>query len=280
MKELLSFAETLADASRAMLVEAARRSYRGEMKSDGSPVTPIDRAVEKRLREMIAEAYPDHGIAGEEHGESNLENSHVWVLDPIDGTLPFLAGLPVYGTLIALLRDGVPVIGVIDMPATAERWVGAPGAPTTRNGVATRVRPCENLSEALLSTSNIDFYGDDDLPALERLKAATRWTVYGGSCMAYAQIASGRIDVGVDVAFDVFDYLALAPIIAGAGGVITDWQGNPLPLASGDRLIAAGDRRAHTAALAVLAGQDESSIREKSAHPQGEETATLGKTNN
>ena len=259
MKEFLSFAETLADASRAMLVEAARRSYRGEMKSDGSPVTPIDRAVEKRLREMIAEAYPDHGIAGEEygeeHGESNLESGHVWVLDPIDGTLPFLAGLPVYGTLIALLRDRVPVIGVIDLPATAERWVGATGTPTTRNGVATRVRPCENLSEALLSTSNIDFYGDDDLPALERLKAATRWTVYGGSCMAYAQIASGRIDIGVDVAFDVFDYLALAPIVEGAGGVITDWRGEALTLASGDRLIAAGDGRTHGAALEILAGR-------------------------
>ena len=256
MKEFLSFAEALADASRALLVEAAQRSHQGEMKSDGSPVTSIDQAVEARLRDMIGHAYPDHGIVGEEHGAVNPDNGHVWVLDPIDGTLPFLAGLPVYGTLIALLRDGVPVIGVIDMPATAERWVGVAGSPTTRNGAAIRVRVCENLSAALLSTSNIDFYGADDLPALERLKAATRWTVYGGSCMAYAQIASGRIDVGVDVAFDVYDYLALAPIIEGAGGIITDWQGEALTLASGDRLIAAGDRRSHGAALAVLAGQD------------------------
>ncbi len=254
MEEFRIFAEALADASRAMLALAARRPHRGEEKSDGSPVTSVDRAVEQRLREMIGDAYPDHGIVGEEHGCSNPGNGHVWVLDPIDGTLPFLAGLPVYGTLIALLRDGLPLIGVIDMPATAERWVGAAGSPTTRNGEPVRVRPCEHLSEALLSTSNIDFYDADDLPALERLKAATRWTVYGGSCMAYAQIASGRIDVGVDVAFDVFDYLAHVPIIEGAGGVITDWQGEPLTLASGDRLIAAGDARVHGAALAVLAG--------------------------
>ena len=254
MKEFLNFAEALADASRALLVEAARRPHQGEMKSDGSPVTSIDKAVEERLRDMIAHAYPDHGIVGEEHGGSNPESGHVWVLDPIDGTLPFLAGLPVYGTLIALLQGGVPVIGVIDLPATAERWVGATGSPTTRNGAAIRVRPCATLSQAMLSTSNIDFYGEPDLPAFERLKAATRWTVYGGSCMAYAQIASGRIDVGVDVAFDVFDYLALVPVIEGAGGVITDWRGEPLTLASGDRLIAAGDTRAHGAALAVLAG--------------------------
>jgi inositol-phosphate phosphatase / L-galactose 1-phosphate phosphatase / histidinol-phosphatase len=253
MKEFTNFAETLADAGRAMLVEAARRSYTGDMKSDGSPVTAVDQAVEARLREMITDSYPDHGIVGEEHGAENPDSEFVWALDPIDGTLPFLAGIPVYGTLIALLRGGVPVIGVIDMPATGERWVGAKGLPTLCNGEPVRVRPCDDLSRAMMSTSNIDFYNADDLPALERLKAATRLTVYGGSCMAYAQIASGRIDVGIDVAFDVFDYLALAPVIEGAGGVATDWQGQPLTLASGDRLIAAGDAKAHASALLLLA---------------------------
>ena len=116
------------------------------------------------------------------------------------------------------------------------------------------MRPCADLNQAMMSTSNIDFYDGDDLAAFKRLKAAARWAVYGGSCMAYAQIASGRIDMGVDVAFDVFDYLALAPIIEGAGGIMSDWRGAPLTLASGDRLIAAGDARVHGAALAVLAG--------------------------
>ena len=254
MNEFLRFAESLADASRAMLIEAARRSYTGDMKYDGSPVTAVDQAVEARLREMIAETHPGHGVVGEEHGDSNPDSEFVWALDPIDGTLPFLAGIPVYGTLIALLRGGVPVIGVIDMPATGERWVGATGSPTLHNGEAVRVRPCDGLSQAMMSTSNIDYYDADDLPVLEQLKAATRWTVYGGSCMAYAQIASGRIDVGVDIAFDVFDYLALAPVIEGAGGVATDWQGQPLTLASGDRLIAAGDARVHATALLILAG--------------------------
>lgn len=252
MKQLLAFAEDLADASRAMLRQAASHVHGGEMKGDGSPVTPIDRAVETRLRDMIADAYPDHGIVGEEHGASGSDNGYVWVLDPIDGTLPFLAGFPVYGTLIALLRDGAPVIGVIDMPATAERWVGLVGAATTRNGQAVRVRSCDDLSAALLSTSNIDFYGDDDRPTLDRLKAATRWTVYGGSCMAYAQIASGRIDVGIDVGFDVFDYLAIVPVIEGAGGIITDWSGASLNLTSGHRIIAAGDAHIHGAALDIL----------------------------
>ena len=253
MEEFLSFAEELADASRALLIEAAQRPHRGEMKSDGSPVTAVDRAVEARLREMIGQAYPDHGIVGEEHGQARPGNDYVWVLDPIDGTLPFLAGFPVYGTLIALLRGGVPVIGVIDLPVTAERWVGLTGAPTRRNRQPVRARPCEDLSQALLSTSNIDFYGEHDRPAFDRLAAATRWTVYGGSCPAYAQIASGRIDVGLDVGLDVYDYLALAPVIEGAGGVISDWRGAPLTLASGDRILAAGCARIHDAALALLA---------------------------
>jgi fructose-1,6-bisphosphatase/inositol monophosphatase family enzyme len=167
--------------------------------------------------------------------------------------LPFLAGIPVYGTLIALLRDRAPVLGVIEMPATAERWIGCQGRPTTRNGEPVRARPCAALADALVSTSNPDFYGAADVSALERLKAATRWTVYGGSCMAYAQIASGRIDVGIDVAFDPFDYLALVPVIEGAGGVISDWAGAPLTLDSGDRLIAAGDARTRDQALQLLA---------------------------
>ncbi len=254
MKEFLTFAERLAEASRGLIQEAARGAVGSQIKGDGSPVTAIDQGVEDRLREMIAEAYPDHGIVGEERGASSPERDFVWVLDPIDGTLPFLAGIPVYGTLIALLRDKAPLIGVIDMPATGERWVGCEGLPTTRNGAPVTARPCEALSGALLSTSNPDFYGEVDSPALQRLKTETRWTVYGGSCMAYAQIASGRIDIGIDVAFDPFDYLALVPVVEGAGGVISDWDGAPLTLDSGDRLIATGDARIHAQALEILTG--------------------------
>jgi histidinol phosphatase-like enzyme (inositol monophosphatase family) len=246
------FAERLADASRVLITAAARGAIRSHVKGDGSPVTAIDQAVEDRLRTMIAGAYPDHGIVGEERGASSPERELVWVLDPIDGTLPFLAGIPVYGTLIALLRNTVPVLGIIEMPATGERWVGCRGLPTTRNGQPVKVRSCAALADALLSTSNPDCWSETDAPALARLREATRWAVYGGSCMAYAQIASGRIDIGVDVAFDPFDYLALVPVVQGAGGVISDWAGQPLTLASGDRFVAAGDARIHARALEIL----------------------------
>ncbi len=250
---LARFAERLADTSREILRSASAARPRAEVKDDSSPVTAVDRAVEDRLRDMIAQEYPDHGMVGEERGATRPESEHVWVLDPIDGTLPFLAGIPVFGTLIALLRDGVPVIGVIDLPATAERWLGCAGRPTTHNGEAVRTRPCAELSTTLLSTSNPDFYGDAEFEAFARLKAAARWTVYGGSCLAYAQIASGRIDLGVDAGLDPVDFCALVPVIEGAGGVITDWQGADLGLGSGSRVLAAGDPRAHAQALDLLA---------------------------
>ncbi len=252
--ELAEFAGRLADAGGPVIRRAHQGGFSTEAKADGSPVTDVDRAVEDRLRAMIAMFCPDHGIVGEERGATAADDGPVWVIDPIDGTLPFLAGIPVFGTLIALLEDGVPLIGVIDMPATEERWLGCRSRPTTRNGVTVSVRPCGGLADALMSTSNPDFYGADDGVAFARLKAAVRWTVYGGSCLAYAQLASGRTDLGIDVALDPFDYLALVPVIEGAGGVISDWRGAPLTMASGSRILAAGDARRHAEALAILAG--------------------------
>jgi histidinol phosphatase-like enzyme (inositol monophosphatase family) len=253
LERLTHFAERLADASREILLPAAALRPDAQVKDDSSPVTAVDEAIEDRLRDMIAREYPDHGIVGEERGAARTESDHVWVLDPIDGTLAFLAGIPVFGTLIALIRGGAPAIGVIDLPATGARWVGCQGKPTTHNGVAVRTHACAELSTALLSTSNPDFYGAAEFEAFERLKSAVRWTVYGGSCLAYAQVASGRIDLGIDTALDPVDYCALVPVIRGAGGTITDWQGADLGLHSGKQVLAAGDPHAHAHALEVLA---------------------------
>lgn len=251
-QEFTAFAGQLADASGAIIRDAARGAPIVEAKGDNSPVTLIDKAVEDRLRAMIEEKHPGHGIIGEERGVSAPDEELKWVIDPIDGTLPFLAGFPVFGTLIALVHGEVPVLGIIDMPVTGERWMGGEGMATTWNGEPVSTRACENLSDALMSTSNPDFYSGDDRPALDRMRAATRWRVYGGSCMAYGRIAEGRIDVGIDVNYDIHDFLALVPVIAGAGGVITDWDGEPLDINSGGRFIASGDMRVHEQAMKLL----------------------------
>lgn len=243
------------DTSGALIREYTRKPFQVEIKGDGSPSTSVDQAAEDRIREIISAEHPDHGILGEEREATAPDNEFVWVIDPIDGTLPFLAGIPVFGTLLALLHNGLPVLGIIDMPMTAERWIGAEGRQTTRNGRPVHTRDCADLSMALMSTSNPDYYDHTNAPALQRLKQATRFAVYGGSCMFYAQIASGRVDICIDVKFKAWDYMALIPVVQGAGGVFTDWEGRAAGLQSGSQYIAAGDPRIHAQALKVLSGQ-------------------------
>ncbi len=242
----------MCDASGDYIRKNRLNSFDTEIKGDGSPVTSVDQGTELCVREIISDIFPNHGITGEEFDDLNPDREFVWAIDPIDGTLPFLAGLPVFGTLIALLHNSVPILGAIDMPITRERWIGGGDRPTTLNGTPVKVRACESLSQAMLSTSNPDFYDAKTEPAFHAVRDASRLNIYGGSCMAYAQIASGRIDVGMDVQFDIHDYLPLVPVINGAGGIITDWDGKPLDQNSGDKLIAAGDPRVHEEALKLL----------------------------
>lgn len=248
----IQFADQLADASRAIIKEAAQASFDLEIKEDLSPVTSVDKRVEDTLRQLIADKFPDHGILGEERADTAPDAEFKWIIDPIDGTLPFLAGLPVFGTLIALVCGDAPVIGVIDMPMTNDRWLGCDGQQTTRNNRPASCRSCDDLSQAMMSTSNPNFYNDTDKPALARMNAATRWCVYGGSCMTYGQLASGRIDVGIEVAYNIHDYLALVPVINGAGGKITDWNGANLTVHSGDRFVATGDSKRHGQVLQIV----------------------------
>jgi histidinol phosphatase-like enzyme (inositol monophosphatase family) len=252
IKHFAEFGVRAVDISGALIREYNCKPLHVEIKGDGSPVTSVDQAVEDQMREIISAENPDHGIIGEERKAYAPDSEFVWVIDPIDGTLAFIAGIPVFGTLLALLHNGIPVLGIIDMPMTAERWIGADGLQTTRNGKPVRSRPCADLSMALISTSNPDYYDRTNAPALERLKKATRFAVYGGSCMFYAQIASGRVDICIDVQFTPYDYLALIPVVQGAGGVFTNWQGSAAGLHSGSEYIAAGDPRAHEQALKIL----------------------------
>lgn len=250
--ELTGFAERLADESRAMLLAAAGERPKVDIKADDSFVTETDRAIETRLRGLIDDAYPGHGILGEEFGSRDLDAEFVWVLDPIDGTAPFIAGIPVYGTLISVARGGRPWIGIIDHPATDDRWVGVAGDYANHNGTPVRTQSCGALNAALLTNSNPDFLNARERTAFLRLNQAVRYTQYGGSCFAYGVLASGRTDLAVDGGLDPFDIFAPAAVIAGAGGVVTDWRGDALDIDWRGRVLAAGDPGLHARALSLL----------------------------
>lgn len=250
--EFLRFAESLVDESGKTLKVATTRRPEVEVKPDRSFVTELDGQIERRLRELIADRYPGHGVLGEEEAPRDLAAEHVWVLDPIDGTAPFIAGVPVFGTLIALMRAGRPIIGVMDLPVTSDRWIGMAGEPTRHNGRVCKTRRAPDLASSILSASNPDFFSDAERPALDALRSATAWRIYGACCMAYGLLASGRTDVAIDTRLKVYDYAPFVPIIEGAGGRITDWQGRALTLASGPQILAAGSAERHAEALALI----------------------------
>ncbi len=229
-----------------------------EDKPDDTPVTLADREAEATLRRLIGAAYPGHGVVGEEYGADRPDAEFVWVLDPIDGTKRFITGNPLFGTLIALLRDGVPELGVLDMPVLGERWIGAAGCPTRffAGGAVSdvSVRPCANLAAATLSASSPHMFSAAELPAFERVRRAVKTPLYGGDCYNYALVASGFADLVIEADMSAYDFCALVPVVTGAGGHMTDWSGRPLRLETDGRVIAAGDRRAHELALALLAG--------------------------
>jgi myo-inositol-1(or 4)-monophosphatase len=217
------------------------------------PVTAADHAAETAMRTLIHRTFPDHGIIGEEFGRERADAEYVWMLDPIDGTKSFISGMPAWGTLIALTRSGEPVFGLMDQPFTRERFSGDGMAARYRGPAgerSLRVRPCEGLAEAILFTTSPRLMGEADRKAFGRVEEAVRLSRYGGDCYAYCMLAAGHVDLVIETGLKPHDVVPLVPIITGAGGVITTWE-NGSPLAGG-RIIAAGDRRLHAAAMALL----------------------------
>jgi myo-inositol-1(or 4)-monophosphatase len=217
------------------------------------PVTEADRAAEMVLRRMIAQTFPDHGIVGEEFGEERAGADYVWVLDPIDGTRAFMSGLPVWGTLIGLMRGGSPVYGMMHQPFTRERFFGDGEGATYRGPDGERqlrTRACESLAQATLMTTSPRLFSPRDRKAFESVEKLARLTRFGCDCYAYCMLAAGQVDLVIEAGLQPYDIVALAPIIEGAGGVITTWEGGSP--ANGGRIVASGDRRVHDAALRLL----------------------------
>ena len=258
LDEFIEFADGLAEEVRPFIIEAFERGYEYEMKSDGSPVTEIDHAVEKIMRGKIKKHYPEFGVLGEELDNVNMDAEYIWVLDPIDGTRAFATGLPNFGSLIALCHRGSPILGIIELPIERMRVIGAKGRPTLCNGKPVRTRNCTSLNEAVVCPCGPDYWGEQE-PKLAKLREQSNWRVYDGGCAAYASLARGYIDICIDTTLDAFDFSALVPVIEGAGGMITDWQGMPLTLSSGKLVVAASTAECHREVLSILSGPPASS---------------------
>lgn len=219
-------------------------------KDDASPVTIADQAIEQALRAIIEQERPDDGILGEEFGHKETRNGYTWVIDPIDGTKSFTIARPTFGTLIGLCQNDKPILGIIDQPILNHRWIGQVGQKTTFNGQPVSCRPCPSIKDAILGTGSPSQIGN---PRHDALASASRYMVYQGDCYFYGLMANGFIDGLIEDHLGTYDYIALVPIIEGAGGIITDWHGQPKTLHGNSTLLAAGSRELHTSMMKLIA---------------------------
>lgn len=253
----LAAAEAAADVAAAAIRPFFRASLAVEVKGDASPVTIADRAAEEAMRAVLGARFPAHGVLGEELGAAETSAPLVWVLDPLDGTRAFITGRPTFGTLISLLAEGVPILGVIDQPVTGERWVGVRGRPSRFRGpFGGRIgcRSCPDLAAAELACTSPEMLAPAEKAAFAKLSARCRRVSWGGDCYAYGLLALGFIDVIAEADLKPWDWAALVPVIEGANGAVTDWQGRKLTLASPGQVLAVGDPALTSQAAALLTG--------------------------
>ncbi len=255
--ELMAFAGALADAAAAAIMPhfRARLPVENKRRDGFDPVTAADRAGEAAMRALINRTYPGHGIVGEELGAERADADYVWVLDPIDGTRAFITGVPVWGILIGLTHEGRPVLGMMHQPFSGERFVGDGRAAHYRRGDLSQplaTRPCPTLAEASLFTTSPRMFKSPDKDAYDRVEAKAKLARYGCDCYAFCMVAAGHADVAIETELQPYDIVALIPIVEGAGGRVTDWNGNSA--AAGGRALATGDPRVHEQALRLLAG--------------------------
>jgi myo-inositol-1(or 4)-monophosphatase len=253
--EYLHFANELADAAAAAILPHFRAGSGAENKSAHGfdPVTAADRAAERAMRALIRARYPQHSILGEEEGkeESKLAGTAglTWVLDPIDGTKAFLLGLPLWGTLIALNDGTRPVLGLMNQPFTRERFVGTAHC-AWNGGHVLHTRPCAQLLDAHVMCTSPDIFDPAQRAAFDAVAGRARLLRYGGDCYAYCMLASGLVDAVIEAGLQSWDVQALVPIVEGAGGVITAWDGGDVQ--HGGTVLACGDARLHAQLVGEL----------------------------
>ena len=232
----------MADAAAEIALRYFRKEIPIDDKQDRSPVTQADREIESRLREMIQRRFPEHGIIGEEYGSTNETAEFIWVIDPIDGTKSFATGRPLFGTIIGLLHEEKPVVGLIDQAYTKERWFGVTDKFATHNGETLKVAPPRTLESARLYTGAISMFDGKNLEAYLALCRASKWVQYSCDCYAYGLLAMGWADVVVEQSLKLYDVAGIVPIVTGAGGNANDWSGRGINIDFDGTFIAASSK--------------------------------------
>jgi inositol-phosphate phosphatase / L-galactose 1-phosphate phosphatase / histidinol-phosphatase len=252
-KDFLDFSVKLADLSGKIIRKYFRHEVFAEYKEAESPIVTIaDKEVEAALREAIEKRYPDHGINGEEYGIKAPDAEYKWVLDPIDGTIAFTCGKPIFGTLISLMRKDKYLIGIIDQPILKERWIGT-GGETLFNGARTKTSGITDIKKARLATTTAAmFKSESQKKSFQALSDCVHVTTFGGDCYNYALLAGGTIDIVIERTLKLHDYAALIPVIEGAGGIITDWNGKPVN-SNGD-VVACASKELHNIVIEKISG--------------------------
>lgn len=237
------YANEMADSSAEIIKNYFRKPITVDDKKDASPVTIADKESEACIRKIIETNFPDHGIIGEEYGSYQENRPFTWVIDPIDGTKAFISGKPSFGTLIALLHNGKPILGIINQPITKERWLGVSGSPSLFNNSPIKTRACNKIEQATLYTTDPDIFNKSEKPLFNNLAQKVKLLRYGADCYAYGLLALGFVDIVCESSLKIYDFAALIPIIEGAGGMITDWNGKALDINNqSGQALALGDK--------------------------------------
>ena len=245
-QEYFNFANKLADEASQISMKYFRTKLNIDNKNDKSPVTIADKNTELKIRSLIEQKYPSHGILGEEFNSVNPNADFVWVIDPIDGTRSYIAGHKDFGNLISLTHNKNPIIGIVNCPAHNERWVGVKNQISTLNNKQIRTSKVNRIKDAYLFTSGLYFDEPNLRSAVEKINSQVRYFRYGGDCYMYGMLASGLIDIVIEDTLKTHDYMALVNVIEGAGGKITDKFGEPISTKSQGSVIASANEELHS----------------------------------
>ena len=252
LDELVNFSKHLADESEKLIKNYFRTSLNIESKEDKSPVTLADKEVELKIRDLINKKYPSHGILGEEFDSQNVDSEFLWVIDPIDGTRSFIAGHKDFGTLIALIHNNKPIIGIINCPMHNERWVGIINEKTTMNDEVVRTSNTTSVNKSYFCTSGLYLENEHFKKSCDKIIKQAKYYRLGGDCYMYGMIASGLIDIVLEDTLKTHDYMALINVIEGAGGVISDKFGNEITTNSQGSVVASANKELHSKLISLI----------------------------